>query len=423
MQTLEEKLRLREEEIEALKLQLDKAAKSRTIEDEVFKDLERNQSEINRSLQDQLKKTLETKAGLQGDEHEYHNGAHSDSSRPQNESDKAMALIKKLRFELEMERGQVNILRHDNKLLKELAVKLHASAEQEEEFMLNKLLKRISGLKKEKGDLMVQVEQEEEFLTNSLQKKLFQLQKEKIDLENALEQEQEFVVNKLQKQIDLLRLQYPSHTPSPTINPVQRDPLLISPPLLPSVMVSSSPPSGTWRPGHSPSASEYGGASPGIVEMLKAEVNSLRLKLADLEREVISANNQTRRYRNELRELRKTYNISDPDDSEPRSVSSTLNPSFSLLRDPNDPLQTPVPPLLAPLPLPLPPTIGDTLEDPCLFLEIAHLPPMAANSSQLSLYSTPCLSSQLFSFHMLFVIFIKSLITQISVPKLSLKAH
>lgn len=45
-------------------------------------------------------------------------------SRPQNESDKAKALIKKLRFELEMERGQVNILRHDNKLLKELAVKL-----------------------------------------------------------------------------------------------------------------------------------------------------------------------------------------------------------------------------------------------------------------------------------------------------------
>ncbi|KAJ9050465.1 hypothetical protein DSO57_1014123 [Entomophthora muscae] len=334
MQTLEEKLRLREEEIEALKLQLDKAAKSRTIEDEVFKDLERNQSEINRSLQDQLKKTLETKAGLQGDEHEYHNGAHSDSSRPQNESDKAMALIKKLRFELEMERGQVNILRHDNKLLKELAVKLHASAEQEEEFMLNKLLKRISGLKKEKGDLMVQVEQEEEFLTNSLQKKLFQLQKEKIDLENALEQEQEFVVNKLQKQIDLLRLQYPSHTPSPTINPVQRDPLLISPPLLPSVMVSSSPPSGTWRPGHSPSASEYGGASPGIVEMLKAEVNSLRLKLADLEREVISANNQTRRYRNELRELRKTYNISDPDDSEPRSRSkrSSSNASSTAAR-------------------------------------------------------------------------------------------
>ncbi|KAJ9057834.1 hypothetical protein DSO57_1018875 [Entomophthora muscae] len=221
-----------------------------------------------------------------------------------------------------MERGQVNILRHDNKLLKELAVKLHASAEQEEEFMLNKLLKRIS------------VEQEEEFLTNSLQKKLFQLQKEKIDLENALEQEQEFVVNKLQKQIDLLRLQYPSHTPSPTINPVQRDPLLISPPLLPSVMVSSSPPSGTWRPGHSPSASEYGGASPGIVEMLKAEVNSLRLKLADLEREVISANNQTRRYRNELRELRKTYNISDPDDSEPRSRSkrSSSNASSTAAR-------------------------------------------------------------------------------------------
>jgi len=134
-------------------------------------------------------------------------------------------------------------------------------------------------------------------------------------LENALEQEQEFVVNKLQKQLDLLRLQYPSHSPSPTIHPVQRDQSASSPPLLPTSMVPSSPPSGLWRPGHSPSTSEYGGASPGIVEMFKAEVNSLRLKLADMERETVSAHNQTRRYRNELNELRKAYNIPIPEDS------------------------------------------------------------------------------------------------------------
>jgi len=36
-------------------------------------------------------------------------------------------------------------------------------------------LKRISNLKKEKGELLLQVEQEEEYLTNTLQKKLNQV--------------------------------------------------------------------------------------------------------------------------------------------------------------------------------------------------------------------------------------------------------
>lgn len=50
-----------------------------------------------------------------------------------------------------------------------------ALTEQEEEFISNKLLKHITGLKKEKGELLVQVEQEEEYLTNMLQKKLVQV--------------------------------------------------------------------------------------------------------------------------------------------------------------------------------------------------------------------------------------------------------
>jgi len=46
------------------------------------------------------------------------------------------------------------------------------------------LLKRISGLKKEKGELMIQVEQEEEYLTKTLQKKLQQVPI--LDLESAI---------------------------------------------------------------------------------------------------------------------------------------------------------------------------------------------------------------------------------------------
>ncbi|CAG8812683.1 20706_t:CDS:2, partial [Racocetra persica] len=119
--------------------------------------------------------------------------------------------IKNLKFELEMEQGHVNILRHDNQMLRQMTVDMHVSAEQEEEYISNKLLKRISGLKKEKGELLLQVEQEEEYLTNTLQKKLNQLQKEKIDMENALEQEQEYIVNRLQKQLDSLRQQQTYH--------------------------------------------------------------------------------------------------------------------------------------------------------------------------------------------------------------------
>ena len=50
-----------------------------------------------------------------------------------------------------------------------------ASAEQEEEYISNKLLKRINSLKREKGELLLRVEQEEEIITSTLQKKLAQV--------------------------------------------------------------------------------------------------------------------------------------------------------------------------------------------------------------------------------------------------------
>lgn len=93
-----------------------------------------------------------------------------------------------------MEQGQINILRHDNQSLKKKAVQVvridrylykineqkliiyqSALSEQEEEYISNKLLKHITGLKKEKGELLIQVEQEEEYLTNMLQKKLIKV--------------------------------------------------------------------------------------------------------------------------------------------------------------------------------------------------------------------------------------------------------
>ncbi|KAJ3130439.1 hypothetical protein HK098_000004 [Nowakowskiella sp. JEL0407] len=170
-------------------------------------------------------------------------------------------LIKKLKFELEMEAGHVNILRADNQSLKKLTVSMQASAEQSEEFISNKLLKSINSLKKEKGELLLRVEQEEEMITKTLKNKLSQLQREKVEMEIALEQEQEFIVNRLQKQLEALRASQNSNSAFKK-----------------------------WHLSHSPSASSIElplptPVSPAMVEMMKAENQSLRMKILELERE------------------------------------------------------------------------------------------------------------------------------------------
>ena len=65
----------------------------------------------------------------------------------------------------------------------------------------NRLMKRLTELKREKENLVLEVEREEELLTNQLQAKLEQVRKEKVTLENELEHEQEYIVNRLQKQL------------------------------------------------------------------------------------------------------------------------------------------------------------------------------------------------------------------------------
>lgn len=78
--------------------------------------------------------------------------------------------------------------------------------EQEEEYITNKLMKRLEQLKNEKQSLANEVEQEEEYLINNLQKRLEKLNNEKIDLERQLEAEQEYIVNKLQKKVGACHL-------------------------------------------------------------------------------------------------------------------------------------------------------------------------------------------------------------------------
>ncbi|CEP17396.1 hypothetical protein [Parasitella parasitica] len=191
--------------------------------------------------------------------------------------------IKKLEFELEMEQGHVKILKHDNKLLRQMTVDMNAMAEQEEEFISNRLLKRITGLKKEKGELLLQVEQEEEYMTNMLQKKLNQLQREKIDMENSLEQEQEYIVNKLQKQLESMKIQQQSQTTSPMMSIIHDSTNALSPgpvsPVAPKKWNSSS--------------GSINEAQSGTAEMLLSEIAVLKNRTTEMEKECNSPENAT----------------------------------------------------------------------------------------------------------------------------------
>lgn len=73
--------------------------------------------------------------------------------------------------------------------LKSIAVASTLEAEVHEEGRINCLMRRVDGLKKEKGRIIVELEREEEMLTNTLQKKLNLVRKEKENLEEQIERE------------------------------------------------------------------------------------------------------------------------------------------------------------------------------------------------------------------------------------------
>ncbi|KAL7335748.1 hypothetical protein PS15p_201174 [Mucor circinelloides] len=235
--------------------------------------------------------------------------------------------IKKLEFDLEMEQGHTNILRHDNQALKKTAVDMSALTEQEEEFISNKLLKHITGLKKEKGELLVQVEQEEEWLTNMLQKKLVQ---EKIDLENTLEQEQEYMVNRLQKQLELLRQQQQQTSPIPS----RHDSSTCSPssiPASPVVAAAAAAAATVVLPISRQVADPVLPVPPGLLEVLRFELINLRARALEMEKEYHQKHQQSNRYRAELIQFRKENNLplEDMDDGRLPRVFRTVQASSS----------------------------------------------------------------------------------------------
>jgi coiled-coil domain-containing protein 6 len=108
------------------------------------------------------------------------------------------------KIEIDTYKLRVKALQEENKELRKASVNIQVRAEQEEEYISNKLLKKIQSLKKEKETLANNYEREEEYLTNDLSRKLHQLRNEKVQLEQTLEQEQEHMVNKLMRKIEKL---------------------------------------------------------------------------------------------------------------------------------------------------------------------------------------------------------------------------
>ncbi|KAG9321829.1 hypothetical protein KVV02_007143 [Mortierella alpina] len=302
-----------------------------------LQDMESTEQDMTSSLQKQLDHARETTASLNESSLASKTvfDVAQESSDPQDlkralaaaiERQKEQeATIKKLRHEVDVERGHATILRHDNQVLRQMKANMHAVAEQEEENISNRLLKRISGLKKEKGELMLQ------------------LQKEKIDMENALEQEQEYIVNRLQKQLDAMRTEQSTNTSAASSwqdkdhsivssLPIGSSPINIAgggrpSRINPNPSPTPSPTHKKWIPSHSPSSSDHGPSHP-IVDMLKAELTATKATLNELEREYLIKFKHCNRYRSEVLTLRQELGLpigSDllVEDSLPTVLSST----------------------------------------------------------------------------------------------------
>jgi len=104
--------------------------------------------------------------------------------------------VEDLKAALKKERQHSRRLVSELAHLKSVAVASTLEAEVHEEGRINCLMRRLDGLQKEKGRIIVELEREEEMLTNTLQKKLNEVRREKAQLEKQIEREHIDMTNK-----------------------------------------------------------------------------------------------------------------------------------------------------------------------------------------------------------------------------------
>lgn len=105
------------------------------------------------------------------------------------EEEASYTTIEEFKVALRRERLYSKHLVTELAALKSVAVASTLEAEVNEEGRINCLMRRLDGLQKEKGRIIVELEREEEMLTNTLQKKLNQVRREKESLEQQIERE------------------------------------------------------------------------------------------------------------------------------------------------------------------------------------------------------------------------------------------
>jgi len=94
-----------------------------------------------------------------------------------------------LRLALRKERSRSSRLTVELTALRSVALASQAEAEVREEGRINSLMRRLDGLQKEKGRIILELEREEEMLTNTLQKNLAEVRKEKALLEKQIKKD------------------------------------------------------------------------------------------------------------------------------------------------------------------------------------------------------------------------------------------
>ncbi|KAJ2720449.1 hypothetical protein GGI07_004595 [Coemansia sp. Benny D115] len=154
-----------------------------------------------------------------------------------------------------------------------------------------------------------------------LQQRLEVMAREKVSLESAIEQEQERMFNQTRRLSGTL-------SPSALV-PVSAGSI--------GGVGAMSP---RWAKSHSRSSSvsSFGATSVsssvvGITETLKADINSLRLRLADAERELVSCYNQSQIYKKELVSLRQRLGMSVDDLYLDDPLPSSIRPVIALSAD------------------------------------------------------------------------------------------
>ncbi|KAJ2741593.1 hypothetical protein GGI20_005080 [Coemansia sp. BCRC 34301] len=157
-----------------------------------------------------------------------------------------------------------------------------------------------------------------------LQQRLELMAREKVTLETAIEQEQERMFNQTRRMSGSLS----PATLVPVGGPAGSGGVGIG------IGIGIGAMSPRWAKSHSRSSSvsSFGGASVGSVgmtETLKADINSLRLRLADAERELISCYNQSQIYKKELVALRQRLGMRVDDLYLDDPVPSTIRSSHT----------------------------------------------------------------------------------------------